>query len=234
MEALTAKGHHSTALSRGSGVDLVSGEGLSRALDGVDAVVDVSNVATMKGAESVRWFQATTSQLLDAASNAGVGHVVALSIIGLYEVDLGYYFGKRRQEELLLDPGVPVPTSVLRAAQFHEFAAQMLDRVPGPVALIPTMRSQPIAAGLALADLAASPARGLAPELAGPQPEMVADMARRYLRARGSRRPVFQVRLPGKSGKAAAAGGLLPRSDGPRGGQTFEQWLCSADGATRR
>jgi uncharacterized protein YbjT (DUF2867 family) len=237
IDALTANGHHSTVLSRGVGVDLVSGKGLSRALEGADAVIDVSNVVTTNRAESVRWFQATTSRLLEATSRAGVAHVVALSIIGLYEVDLGYYFGKRRQEQLLLDPGVPVPTSVLRAAQFHEFAAQMLDRVPGPVALIPAMYSQPIAArevGTALADLAVGPARGLAPELAGPQPEMVADMARRYLRARGSRRPVIQLRLPGKGGKAAAAGGLLPRTDGPRGGQTFEQWLHSVDGATLR
>jgi uncharacterized protein YbjT (DUF2867 family) len=158
-----------------------------------------------------------------------------LSIIGLYEIDFGYYLGKRRQQELLLDPGVPVPTTVLRAAQFHEFAAQMLARVPGPVALIPAMRSQPIAArevGIALADLAVGPARGLVSELAGPQPEMVADMARRYVRATGSRRPVIQLRLPGKAGKAAAGGGLLPRTDGPRGGQTFEQWLHSADGVT--
>ena len=127
-------------------------------------------------------------------------------------------------------PGtLPSRRAVLRATQFHEFAAQLLGGSPGPVALLPTMRSQPIAArevGLALVDLAGGPAVGMAPELAGPQPETVADMARRYLRATGSRRRVLQVRLPGRAGRQAAAGGLLPTGPGPRGVQTFEQWAA--------
>jgi hypothetical protein len=65
----------------------------------------------------------------------------------------------------------------------------------------------------------------MAPELAGPQQERVPDMVRRLLRARGSRRPVVAVRLPGAAGRALAEGGLLPTSDGPRGTQTFGQWL---------
>lgn len=237
MAALEAAGHQGVVLARSTGVDVAAGTGLEAALHGADAVIDVANVATMKARESVAWFEAATTHLLAAAAGAGVGHVVALSIVGVHEVDLGYYQGKRRQEELVLAADAPVPTSVLRATQFHEFAGQLLARMGGPVALIPAMRSQPIAArevGLALAELAAGPAVGLAPELAGPREELIADLARRQLRAVGSRRAVLQIRLPGSAGRAAAGGGLLPKHAGPRGVQTFEQWLHSPDGPAGR
>ncbi len=233
VEALTADGHESVVLARSTGVDLAAGTGLDAALDGTDAVIDVSNVVTMKAQASVQWFEAATTHLLAAAHRAAVGHVVALSIVGAHRVDLGYYLGKRRQEELLLAADAPVPTSVLRATQFHEFAGQLLQRMGGPIALIPAMRSQPVAArevGVALVKLAIVPAVGLAPGLAGPQPELMADLVRRQLRAIGSRRRVLQVRLPGRTGKQAASGGLLPTEPGPRGVQTFDEWLHSQDG----
>lgn len=232
-EAAATAGHEVVVLARSTGVDLPGGTGLDAALEGVEAVVDVSNVATMRAGESVAFFEAVTRNLLRASAGAGVGHVVALSIVGATRVDLGYYLGKRRQEELLLAPEAPVATSVLRATQFHEFVGQLLSRSGGPVAVIPRMRSQPIAArevGTALVALATGPAVGLAPELAGPQPELVADLARRQVRAVGSRRRVVQVTLPGRAGKAMASGALLPTGPGPRGGQTFEQWLGGPDG----
>ena len=236
VDAVIARGHESVVLSRGRGVDLASGAGLAAALDGVDAVIDVANITTMRARAAVSWFETETTHLLAAAARAGVGHLVALSIIGIDRVALGYYAGKQRQEELVLAPNAAVPTSVLRATQFHEFAGQILARLRGPIATIPIMRSQPIAArevGVALVDLACGPAAGMAPELAGPQPEEMPDMARRYLPARGSRRPVLAVRMPGRAGKAAASGALLPADPGPRGVQTFEQWLHGPDAPAR-
>ena len=236
VQAVDALGHDSVVLTRRRGVNLQTGSGLDAALEKVDALIDVTNVDTMRAKPAIEFFDTTTSNLLAAAARAGVGHVVALSIVGVDRVELGYYLGKRRQEELLLAGGVPVPTSVLRATQFHEFAGQVLSRMSGPVAVIPTMRSQPVAArevGVALAELAAGPAVGLAPELAGPQPEAVADMARRQLRALGSRRRVVEVRMPGNAGRAAAEGALLPTGDGPRGVQTFAEWLTSSDAPAR-
>lgn len=236
VEAAAAAGHEAIVLARSIGVDLRTGSGLDAALDGVHAVVDVSNVATMRAAESVAFFEAATTHLLAAAERVGVGHVVGLSIVGATRVDFGYYLGKRRQEELLLTPPGAVGTSVLRATQFHEFAGQLLSRSGGPIAVIPAMRSQPIAArevGEALVALATGPAVGLAPELAGPQPESIADLARQQLRAVGSRRRVTQVRLPGAVGKAMASGALLPTEPGPRGTQTFAQWLQGPDGPLR-
>lgn len=193
----------------------------------VDALIDVTNVQTARRRLSFEFFDAVGRSLLAAEERAGVRHHVALSIVGIDRVDLGYYEGKRRQEELLATGRVP--WTVLRATQFHEFAEQVLALVPGPVAVVPPMLSRPVAvAGVAseLVRLAAAPPQGIAPELAGPREEQMADLARRLLRARGSRRLVLPVRMPGATGRAMTGGGLLPTADGPRGTTTFDQWLA--------
>ena len=230
VAALTSGGHEPIVLARSRGVDLVTGKGLDEALVGVAAVVDVSNVVTTRRATSVAFFSAATNHLLAAGQRAGVAHHVALSIVGIDRVDYGYYEGKRRQEELVL--GGPVPARVLRATQFHEFPAQVLSAVPGPIAPVIRMRIQPVAArevAAALAALAVGDAVGLAPELAGPQEHELVDLARRVLKARGQRRVVFPFRMPGAAGRDLAGGGVLPQSSGRRGTQTFDEWLA-ADG----
>jgi uncharacterized protein YbjT (DUF2867 family) len=157
-----------------------------------------------------------------------VRHQVLLSIVGLERVPFGYYQGKLRQEEVLAKDG-EVPWTVLRATQFHEFAQQVLERVPGPLAVVPRMRTQPVAArevARHLVGLVLGPPQGMAPELAGPRVEEMTDMARRLLRARGQRRLLLPVRLPGRTGTAMAGGGNLPTGPGPRGTQTFDAWLA--------
>lgn len=227
VEALQAAGHDPVVLSRGRGVDVVTGAGLDEALSGVEAVIDVSNQSTTSRKKAVAFFEAATTNLLDAGLRAGVRHHVAVSIVGIDRVGLGYYAGKLRQEELIL--ASPLPSSVLRVTQFHEFAGQVLQQMPGPVALIPRARVQPIAArevAAALVALALGSPVGMAPELAGPREESLADMARKLLRACGSRKPVLQVRLPVRGGGAMASGGLLPSGPGQRGVQTYEEWLA--------
>jgi uncharacterized protein YbjT (DUF2867 family) len=118
---------------------------------------------------------------------------------------------------------------VLRATQFHEFADQLLQRSRGPVVVVPTMLTQPIAArevAQALAGLVAGEPVGRASDLAGPKPEQMADLVRRLASARGLHRRVLDVRLPGLAGRRMADGGLLPQADGPRGVQTFDEWLA--------
>jgi uncharacterized protein YbjT (DUF2867 family) len=230
VAALTEAGHEPVVLARSAGVDLTTGRGLDEALVGVAAVVDVCNVATTKRSAAAAFFSATTTKLLAAGQRAGVAHHVVLSIVGIDRVKFGYYEGKQRQEELVLDG--PVPASVLRATQFHEFAGQILDRSRGPVAVIPKMRVQPIAAtevADALVALALASPVGMAAELAGPQPEDLPDLARQVVRARGQRRRVLSVRLPGAAGRAMVEGGLLPTEPGRRRGQTFAQWLAGHD-----
>jgi uncharacterized protein YbjT (DUF2867 family) len=230
VEALRAGGDEPVVLARSTGVDITTGAGLDDALGGVSAVIDVSNITTLSRKASVGFFEAATRHLLEAGQRAGVSHLVALSIVGIDRVDYGYYAGKRRQEELVLSGAVPA--SVLRATQFHEFVAQILDRGHGPVAVVPRMRTQPIAArevADALVAIAAGPPVGLAPELAGPQPLELTDLASRLERARGSHRLVVSLPVPGKAGRAMATGGLLPTDPGPRGVQTFAEWLVSPD-----
>lgn len=228
VEELRAGGHDPVVLARSTGVDITTGAGLEAALDGADAVVDVSNVATTRRGPAEKFFTAGTRHLLEAGRRAGVGHHAVLSIVGVDRLDQGYYAAKRAQERLVLDGGVPA--TVLRATQFHEFAGQLLERLPGPVALVPRMRVQPIAArevAAALAALVGEAPAGMAPELAGPEVHEFADLVRRLLAARGSRRPVLPVRLPGRAGRLAAEGALLPTGPGPRGRQTFDEWLTA-------
>lgn len=231
VEAARARGHEVVALSRGNGQDLTTGAGLDEALAGADAVIDCSNVVAATARGSVGFFEPATSHLLAAEERAGVRHHVVLSIVGIDRVDYGYYAGKRRQEELALSG--PVPTTVLRTTQFHEFPGQVMAALKGPVAYVPRMRVQPVAAvevARQLVVLAEGQPQGRAPELAGPEVLELTDMARRLLEATGDSRRLVSTRFPGRGGKAMASGACLPTGDGPRGTLTFEQWLGSTAG----
>jgi uncharacterized protein YbjT (DUF2867 family) len=225
VEILRRAGDSPVVLARSTGCDLTRGEGLDKGLHGVSAVIDVTNLTTTSQKKSVAFFEAVTWNLLVAEERAGVTHHVALSIVGSDKVDLGYYMGKRRQEELVLSG--PVPGSILRATQFYEFAARVLEQ-PGPFVLVPKMLTQPVAArevADALVRLAAGTPAGQVPDLAGPARHVMPDMVRRLVRARGGHRVVMPFRMPGAAGKALVNGGLLPAGPGPRGAVTFEQWL---------
>jgi uncharacterized protein YbjT (DUF2867 family) len=230
VEALRRAGHEPAVLARSTGVDLVSGKGLVAAVEGAQVVVDVSNVETVRRAKAEAFFETTTTHLVEAMTTAGVGHLVVLSIVGCDRVDLGYYFGKRRQEHIALSG--PVPASVLRTTQFHEFPGQLVDRGPGgPFVAVPRWRTQPIAArevADALLDISVGSPAGMAPELAGPEVHDMADLVRMVLRSRSSRRAVVTARLPGGTGRALADGATLPDGPGPRGTQTFAEWLGSS------
>ncbi|MFF0225468.1 SDR family oxidoreductase [Streptomyces sp. NPDC004629] len=223
VEVLRARGHAPVVLSRGQGVDLLSGSGLDVGLAGAEAVIDVSNVITTRRSVSVDFFDRAGRHLVAAAERAGVRHLVTLSIVGVDRVRSPYYAGKLRQEEIVR--GGAVPWTILRATQFHEFAGQLLNGVPGPVAVVPAGRVQPIAVrevAEALAGLAPESPLAMAPELAGPRVESLVDMARRLIAAGGARRrPVLPLRVPG----GMSSGGLLPTGAGPRGTQTFADWL---------
>jgi uncharacterized protein YbjT (DUF2867 family) len=215
-------------LARSKGVNVATAEGLIEALEGVSSVVDCSNVQTMRASAAELFFGAVTRNLLTAGRAAGVRHFVALSIVGIDRVDFGYYRGKRVQEELLLADDRP--SSVLRATQFLEFAAQLLDRMRGPVVAVPRMRMQPVAArevGEALATMAVGDPVGRAPDMAGPREELLVDMVRQVLKKRSQRRLVVPLRLPGSVGRQMAGGGLLPEGEGPRGKETFAEYLAA-------
>nr|WP_046315981.1 SDR family oxidoreductase [Mycobacterium sp. UM_Kg1] len=227
VEHLRGQGHDPVILARAHGVDLLENTGLDAALDGAETVIDVSDFAAMNAKKARASFGAATANLLAAAQRKGVRHHVALSIVGVDRVGTGYYQGKLHQEELV--KAGPIPWTILRATQFHEFADQVLTQVPGPVALVPRMQSQPIAVSevvVHLCELAVGAPQQMAPELAGPRVESVVDMARQLVRRRGQRWLVLPLPVPGAAGKAMAHGGLLPTGPGPRGRQTYAEWLA--------
>lgn len=163
---------------------------------------------------------------------AGSSRCVSLSMVWVDRVDSACDAGRRAQEHLVLSG--PVPATVLRATQFHVFLERVLELSRGPIGPVPVMRLQPVAAqemAEALAALVPGPPTGRAPELAGPDERQVPELARRLLRARGQRRLVPPLRGPGAVRRAVAGGALLPTGPGPRGTQTFEQWLEPRSGA---
>ena len=227
------RGHEVVVLARANGVDLMTGEGASAALAGVDAVIDVSSRSTQKESEAVEFFGTATRTLLAAAKEAGVPHHVALSIVGIDETPYAYYLGKREQERILRDEAPASSWTILRATQFHEFAAQIHGAVAlGPISAVPQMLSQPIAArevASRLVELAEGTPQGRVADLAGPAPRRMVELVRAFAKAAGRRGAIVAVPLPGPASKPFRDGALLPGVDAELGRITFEGWLESED-----
>ena len=229
VEAVRAAGHEAVVLSRSHGVDLVTGNGLDTALSGVDAVIDVASVETLKAAEAIEFFTAATGNLVSAAADAGVAHIVLLSIVGIDRIPYDYYAGKAAQEKVI--EASRVPWTIQRATQFHEFAAQLFARAKlGPLHIAPNARTQPIAArevGERLAGLAAGDPQGRVRDLAGPREERLSDMIRAYARGQGYRGWIPALNVPGPQMAGMRAGDALPGPDAVLGRQTFDEWLAT-------
>ncbi len=227
VELAREAGHDVVVLSRGTGVDLTTGAGLAESLVGVEAVVDVASTFTLDADESRTFFGETTRRLLEAEAAAGTGHHLALSIVGIDRAPHGYYAGKVLQEELVA--AGPVPWTVLRATQFHEFAGQVHGSTTvGPLVLVPRMRSETVAArdvAARLVELVESGPSGRVADLGGPETAWMADLSRAWARARGDRRPVLGVPLPGKLGRAMRDGTLVSGPGADHGTTTFAEWL---------
>jgi uncharacterized protein YbjT (DUF2867 family) len=233
VEELVRRGHEVRVLSRhpGSGRDRVrqvggditTGAGLAEAMDGVDAVIDVSNVTTLDEKVATRFFVPAAERLLAAESAAGVRHHVLLSIVGVDRVPSGYYRAKVAQERAVASgaDAAGVRWNVLRATQFHEFAGQMIERLRrGPLVPAPVMAVQPVSTldvAKALADAAeqAAGASGRVPDVAGPDALAFTGMVRAVLHARGERALVLPIWLPGAAGRAMRSGALRPASGSP-------------------
>lgn len=228
-EVARERGHEVIVLSRQAGVDLTNSAGLAGALEGVDVVIDVTSVQTQSADASRRFFGTVTSTLLDAELAAGVRHHVALSIVGSDKAPFGYYAGKQEQERLVA--AGRVPWTILRATQFHEFARQIFDEFRlGPIALVPRMVSQPVAArevAERLVSLAEGAPAGHATELGGPEVLRMSTMVKKYARAIGSRGPVLELPLPGGFGRAMRDGTVLSGPAADRGIQTYDEWVTT-------
>ncbi|BBY28937.1 SDR family oxidoreductase [Mycolicibacterium sediminis] len=231
VSAARYRGHEVVALSRSSGQDIVNGAGLVHAMAGADAVVDVTSTETTSAATSTTFFTAVTANLSHAEREAGVTHHVALSIVGIDTLNVGYYAGKLAQERAV-GAGL-VPWSLLRATQFHEFAEQVIRRGSlGPLVAVPKILVRPVAArevGRRLVEIAEGAPLGRTTDLAGPDDESLAQLVRRMLAFDGSRRRVVELSLPGKYWRGSASGILRGDEGALRGRIGFDEWLVSDD-----
>ena len=229
VSALEGRGHEVVRISRSLGVDCLTGEGLDEALEGVDAVVDVTNIAATDRAEAVASFGSITRNLLAAEHRAGVRHHVLLSIVGVDRVEgNAHYAGKREQERLVADG--PVPWTIVPATQFHDFAAMVTSWTERDgVATIAPLLVQPVAPSDVadiLAEVATGEPQGRYPDIAGPEPQDLVDMARRTNEVRGHR---VQL-VPSWSGPfdTSMAGDVLLPGDRARiAPTTFDEWLAA-------
>jgi uncharacterized protein YbjT (DUF2867 family) len=194
VDLLTAEGHDVVAASRGSGVDVLTGDGLAEALGGVDALVDVVNSPSFEDDPVMEFFTKSTTNLVAAAKQAGVGHYVALSIVGIDGLpESGYMRAKVVQERIITESGVPY--SIVRATQFAEFAeaitASMID---GDEVRVPDALIQPVAADRVAAEVAraavAAPLNGIV-NIGGPDKISFEQMAREVLARQGDDKPII-------------------------------------------
>jgi uncharacterized protein YbjT (DUF2867 family) len=228
VDALRRAGHDTVVAARSRGVDVSTGAGLDDALAGVQAVVDVTSLQADDAVASRKAFEAATRNLLAAEERARVRHHVLLSIVGVDLIEANaHYAGKRAQEALLASS--PIPVTIQRATQFHEFAGMVVAWLrDGDVATVPPVLVQPVAAadvGTVLAQIAAGPAQGRAVDLAGPEPQDLVDMARRTLAARGESVRLIPSWRTGLYGVEAAGEVLLPGPEARLAPTTFEAWL---------
>jgi uncharacterized protein YbjT (DUF2867 family) len=190
---LRAHGHEAVPASPNSGVDTLTGEGLVEALQGASVVIDVSNSPSFEEAAVLEFFETSTRNMLDAEAATGVGHHVALSVVGTDRlVESAYIRAKIAQEKLIT--GSSIPYSIVHATQFFEFVGRIADEatVDGTVRL-PHVLFQPIAAddvATAVAKVAVGePLNGMV-EVAGPEQFRFDELIQRGLVARDDPRPV--------------------------------------------
>jgi uncharacterized protein YbjT (DUF2867 family) len=213
--------------------DLATGEGLPEAVAGVEAVL---HLASSPNRRTHQIDVLGTRRLVDAADQAGVGHLTYVSIVGVDRVPLGYYRHKLAAEQVVV--GGPVPWSVLRATQFPEFVEDLLRGASrfGPTVGDRAMLAQPVDPGEVAARLvtmlAAGPSRRV-DELGGPQVLRFDEAVRAWRAARRSRLPLLPVRVPGRLGRVLRAGGLTTTVT-PTGTRTWADHLADTYGGTGR
>lgn len=193
VEQLGADGHEVVAASRNTGVDVLTGEGIADALNGADALVDVVNSPSFEDAAVMNFFTTSTNNLTAAAQDAGVGHYVALSIVGVDGLpDSGYMRAKVSQEKVIRESGLPY--TIVRATQFAEFTDQITDSMTDDDQVrVPDALIQPIEAAQVVEEVARA---AVAPPLndfvnvGGPQKISFEQMANDSLTRRGESKTV--------------------------------------------
>jgi uncharacterized protein YbjT (DUF2867 family) len=225
---LGERGYEVVAASPNSGVNTLTGEGLAEVLEGASVVVDVSNSPSFEDAPVMEFFQTSTRNLLTYEAAAGVGHHVALSVVGSDRLpDSGYLRAKIAQEKLVKESSIPY--SIVRATQFFEFLTRIADSATeGNTVRLPSIGFQPLAAD----DVASvvskvaigSPLNGTV-EVAGPEQFRFDEFISRGLSARNDPREVVADPHARYFGTELSEYSLVPVNDALVGETRFEDWL---------
>ena len=228
VNRLRASGNDAVAASPASGVDVLTGAGLADVLKGAQVVVDVTNSPSFEDAAVLNFFQTSARNLLPAEAAAGVGHHVALSVVGADRLpDSGYMRAKVAQEKAI--KAATVPYTIVRATQFFEFIGGIADgSTEGKTVRLPPALMQPIAAddvATAVADISLGRPLNGTIELAGPEAIRMDELARRFLTAKRDPRQVSTDVHARYFGTEVDDRSLTPGKD-PRIAPTrFEDWL---------
>lgn len=239
VDVLRERGHEAVPMSRATGIDVITGQGLAEALEGVDAVIDTATGPSPEQDAATQFFTTAARNLQEYGDRAGARRLIVVSIIGTDRSTGGYGAAKIAHEHSAL--AGPVPALILRAAQFHEFVAQLVGwGTRGEVAYVPKMRTQLVAARTVaggLVELASGPERervaafGGAPiwEIAGPREENLVNAATLLVARRRMPLKIEAVSNPDDPNTPLNEnGGLLPGPDAILAGPTFEDWLDAA------
>jgi uncharacterized protein YbjT (DUF2867 family) len=225
---LVAHGHEAVPASPGTGVNTLTGEGLAEALAGADVVVDVSNSPSFEDTAVLEFFEASTRNIFDAEAAAGVGHHVALSVVGAgRQPDSGYMRAKIAQEKLIKNSAIPY--TIVHATQFFEFAVRTADEATdGDTVRVPPVLIQPMASddvAATVCDVALAAPLNDTTEIAGPAPMRFEDWVRKGLRATGDQRVVVADPQARYFGARLSERTLLPGDGAQLGATTFDDWL---------
>jgi len=227
-------GHEVVAASRKSGINSITGEGLKEAMTGAQVVVDLSNSPSFEDKAVLDFFETSGRNLFAAESAAGVGHHVALSIVGIDRApDNGYFRAKVAQEKLIESSGIPY--TIIRSTQFFEFLGGIAaSSANGNVVRLSPGLFQPIAAddvAVIVADVAlAAPRNGIV-DIAGPERAPFDEIVARYLKAAGDPREVVSDPEALYFGGRVEERSLVPLGEARLGRIGFDEWLRRSQAA---
>jgi uncharacterized protein YbjT (DUF2867 family) len=229
--------HDAVAASPNTGVNTLTGEGLSDVLTGASVVVDVSNAPDWDDDAVMHFFQTSSRNLLASEAAARVEHHVALSVVGTDRLtESGYFRAKLAQEELI--QGSSIPYTIVHATQFNEFMNGIADdATDGNTIRLPPALIQPMAAddvASALARIAVGPPLNRIVEIAGPDQYRLDELSRGVLEARDDPRQVITDPQARYFGIAPSERTLLPSDDATLGTTRFEDWFRNTTGHTLR
>ncbi len=236
VKILRERGHEVIAASRSSGVNTLTGEGLGEAFAGTAVVVDVANSPSFEDKAVLEFFETAGRNIHAAETAAGVGHHVALSVVGTDRLlASGYFRAKMAQENLI--KASKIPYTIVRATQFFEFVSSIVQAATdGPTVRLSPALMQPIASAdvaAILADVAVAKPLNATFDIAGPDPIRMNNLGQQYLSGSGDSRKILTDANAGYFGTPVDDHSLTPDANDPKlrlGPTRFADWLARSAG----